>query len=97
MEPFEQVVLVARAVAVPTRLALLQVLGADGRCMTDAARVVGISPATASYHLQVLTAAGLATRTVKGRRVFYRWPRSQWQLVRVTTRQTTPGSTVPKP
>jgi DNA-binding transcriptional ArsR family regulator len=64
--------------------------------MTDAARMVGVSPATASYHLHVLTAAGLATRTVKGRRIIYRLPRSRWQLVRVATKLTTPTSAVPK-
>lgn len=96
MKPFEQVVLVARVLAAPTRLALLQVLGEDGRCLTDAARMVGISAATACYHAHILVAAGLATRTVRGRRVIYGWPRSRWQLVRVRTGPTTATSAVPK-
>ena len=97
IDPFDQVVLVARAIAAPTRLALLEVLGEHGRCTTDAARRVGISPATASYHLHVLAAAGLATRMVKGRRVLYKWPCSRWQLVRVATTPTPATSAVPEP
>jgi len=83
MDPFEQVVLVARAVAVPTRLALLQVLGEGGCPLTTAASMVGVSPATAAHHLAVLMSAGLVTKTVKGRKSIYRWSRSRWQLVRI--------------
>ena len=96
MEPFGQIVLVARVLAAPTRLALLEVLGKDGRCLTDAARMIGISPATACYHAHILVAAGLATRTVRGRRVIYGWPRSRWQLVRVRTGPTPATSAVPE-
>jgi DNA-binding transcriptional ArsR family regulator len=82
MDDFRKIVTVARAIAVPSRLALLRVLGETGMPLTAAAATVGISPATAHHHLDVLTKAGLVSKTVSGRRAVYRWSRSRWQFVR---------------
>lgn len=84
MEPFQQVVRIARAIAVPTRLALLQALGETGCSLTAAASTVGVSPATAHHHLDVLVRAGLATKTTTGRKALYKWSRARWQLVRMS-------------
>jgi len=91
MDDFKKLTILARAIAVPARLHLLQVLGENGLALTDAAAAVGISPATAHAHLVVLQKAGLVSRSVKGRKVIYGWGRSRWQFVR----QTPPAPTMP--
>jgi DNA-binding transcriptional ArsR family regulator len=65
--------LVARAIACPSRLFVLQLLGNTGICVSEVARKAGLSPATACHHLKVLASAGLAVRVRRGRRTIYRW------------------------
>jgi DNA-binding transcriptional ArsR family regulator len=91
MDDFKKLTILARAIAVPARLHLLQVLGDNGLALTDAAAAVGISPATAHHHLDVLTKAGLVSKVTKGRSAIYRWSRSRWQFVR----QAPPAPTMP--
>jgi predicted ArsR family transcriptional regulator len=91
MDEFKKIVGLARAIAVPTRLHLLQVIGEAGKSLSVAAATVGISPATAHAHLVVLQKAGLVSRSVKGRKAIYGWSRSRWQFVR----QTPPAPTMP--
>ena len=91
MDDFKKILGLARAIAVPTRLALLQVLGETGMPLTTAAATVGVSPATAHHHLDVLVRVGLVSKTVKGRKAVYRWSRSRWQFVR----QPPPAPTMP--
>jgi len=91
MDDFKKIVGLARAIAVPTRLALLQTIGETGTTLSDAAATVGISPATAHHHLDVLVRVGLVTKTVLGRTAIYRWSRSRWQFVRMAR----PAPTMP--
>jgi DNA-binding transcriptional ArsR family regulator len=83
MDDFKKTVTLARAIAVPTRLALLQTIGETGTTLSDAAATVGISPATAHHHLDVLVRAGLATKTARGRTAIYRWSKSRWAFTRL--------------
>jgi DNA-binding transcriptional ArsR family regulator len=96
MDDFKRIVSLARAIAVPTRLALLQVLGETGMPLTTAAATVGVSPATAHHHLDVLVRVGLVSKTVRGRTAIYRWSRSRWQFVRMARPAPTMPSTTPE-
>jgi DNA-binding transcriptional ArsR family regulator len=87
----EKIVTVARAISCPTRLGILRLLGEQGRCLTEAARLSNVSVSTAAHHLSALMAAGLATKTVRGRKAVYRWSRSRWAL----TRMAPPAPTMP--
>jgi DNA-binding transcriptional ArsR family regulator len=64
---------VFRAVADPTRRAIIESLGRGGECTVGAlAEAVGASVAMVSRHLAVLRAAGLAEERRAGRHRFYR-------------------------
>src|SRR4051794_39801115 len=76
-----QLLTLARALACPTRLFLLQLIGEDGMHLGRAAEAAGIAPSTASWHLGQLVTAGLAVRCRTGRRCIYRWGPLRWSLV----------------
>jgi DNA-binding transcriptional ArsR family regulator len=78
----DKFLIIARAVACPTRFQLLRLLGEDGMSVTNVADDMGLAPSTVSHHLTVLVKAGLVAKTVKGREAIYRWSRNRWQLVR---------------
>lgn len=59
---------VFRALADPTRRAMLRALGAEDRSVGELAAPHRMSLAAASKHLKVLENAGLVDRTVAGRR-----------------------------
>lgn len=59
------------ALADPTRLAILQVLSGEPRCVCDLNEAVPIAANVLSYHLKVLREAGLVTATRRGRWVDY--------------------------
>ena len=63
---------VARALAAPARLALLDLLAQRERTVESLARETGLSTANASQHLQVLRAAGLVELRKAGLFVHYR-------------------------
>ena len=77
----DQLLQIATALGNPTRLFLLRALGDNGLCLTEAAAAAGIAPSTASFHLDHLVAAGLATKRRVGRRRVYAWPRWRMELV----------------
>lgn len=79
----DRFLIIARAVACPTRFQLLRLLGEDGMSLTNVADDMGLAPSTVSHHLTVLVKAGLATKTVQGREAIYRWSQNRWQLTRV--------------
>src|SRR5271166_1275187 len=91
MDDFNKIVGLARAIAVPARLHLLQVLGESGTSLSTAAATVGIAPSTAHRHLDVLVRAGLVVKAVRGRKAIYRWSKSRWAF----TRMSPPASTMP--
>jgi DNA-binding transcriptional ArsR family regulator len=92
----EKMVIVARAIASPTRLAVLRLLGEQGCPLTTAARLMGLSASTTAHHLAVLVDAGLVTKTPRGREAIYRWSRSRWALVRMPS-PAAPMPEVPEP
>lgn len=62
-----------RAVADPTRLAVLESLAAEGaRCHCDLEVELGVPANRLSFHLEVLREAGLVRANRAGRRVRYR-------------------------
>ncbi len=62
----------AKALAHPSRLAILRVLGARGECVCgEVVEVVGLAQSTVSQHLKVLREAGLVAGTADGPRSCY--------------------------
>ena len=81
----ERLVEVFRALADPTRLAILQLLqrrdgtrcgpvqvGERGLCVCDVEDAVGLSQAAVSHHIGILKRAGLISSQKRGRWMFYR-------------------------
>jgi len=60
-----------KALADPTRLQILQMLGSRERCVSDLVARVGGTQATVSKHLAVLRAAGLVRPRRDGMNVYY--------------------------
>lgn len=71
-ELFEQLAGVAKALAHPVRLDLLEHLGQGERSVEVLAKLVGHSMANTSHHLLLLRRAGLADARKDGVRVLYR-------------------------
>jgi rhodanese-related sulfurtransferase/DNA-binding transcriptional ArsR family regulator len=69
---YEQIARVAKALAAPGRLALVDLLGQAPRTVEAVAALTGMSIANTSQHLQVLRAAGLVEPERKGTYVTYR-------------------------
>jgi ArsR family transcriptional regulator len=69
---FTQFAAVARALGHEHRLELLEHVGQGERSVDELARLVGLSVANASQHLQQLRRAGLVTGRRQGQRVLYR-------------------------
>jgi len=64
-----------KAVADPARLRLLSIVAAhDGQeaCVCDLTEPVGLTQATVSYHLKMLTDAGFLSRSKRGTWAYYR-------------------------
>ncbi len=71
----EQIAHVLKAIADPTRLRLLSLVGAQPdheACVCDLTEPVGLTQATVSHHLKVLVEAGLLTRQQRGKWAYYR-------------------------
>jgi DNA-binding transcriptional ArsR family regulator len=81
MDDMDKLVVISRALACPTRLGILRLIGDNGCSLTMAAHTAGLSVSTTAHHLSVLVEAGLAIKTVRGRESIYRWSRNRWQLV----------------
>jgi ArsR family transcriptional regulator len=75
------------ALADPTRLAILQVLADQPRCVCDVNEAVPVAANVLSYHLKVLREAGLVTATRRGRWVDYALD----EAALVATRDAVPG------
>ncbi len=73
-EDAERTARTLKALADPTRLRLLSIIGAhEGReaCVCDLTEPVGLSQPTVSHHLKVLTEAGFVTREKRGVWAYY--------------------------
>jgi len=60
-----------KGLADPTRLRMIAAMVDRARCGQDLAAEVGVSPATVSHHLRVLSEAGLVTETRQPPYTFY--------------------------
>lgn len=68
---FEQFAQIAKAMASGNRLEMLEFLAQCEYSVEDLARVMGLSVANTSHHLQQLRHAGLVSPRKEGQRVFY--------------------------
>lgn len=71
IKAYERLAVVARALASPLRLELLELLAQAPRRVDDLARECRLPVKTTSHHLQRLRAAGLVARTARGREGIY--------------------------
>lgn len=69
---FEDLVGTLRAVAEPTRLRLVALLGCEELTVTEISRVIGQSQPRTSRHLRLLVDAGIFERAPEGAFVYYR-------------------------
>jgi biotin operon repressor len=70
-EPMPALVRLFKGLADPTRLRMIAAMVDRARCGQDLAAEVGVSPATVSHHLRVLSEAGLLTETRQPPYTFY--------------------------
>jgi DNA-binding transcriptional ArsR family regulator len=80
MNPNVHLVMMGKALSCPTRLYVLQTLGAEGCTVSQVAETANISKTAAVYHLARLVAVGLATMTWRGRTRVFRWSKERWHL-----------------
>jgi biotin operon repressor len=78
-DPMPALVKLFKGLADPTRLRMLAAMVDRPRCGQDLAAEVGVSPATVSHHLRVLTEAGLLVETRQAPYTFYRLDLDQLQ------------------
>jgi len=69
LETFETV---AKAIADPTRVRILKLLGGGELCVCQITAVLGLAPATVSKHLAALKTAGLLRQRRDGKWIHYR-------------------------
>src|SRR5579871_1848381 len=69
---FDELVGALRAVAEPTRLRLIALLGREALTVTEICRVIGQSQPRTSRHLRLLVDAGILERAPEGAFVYYR-------------------------
>ncbi len=88
---YEQFARIGKALASPSRLELLDLLGQGERSVEMLARACDLSVANASQHLQALYAARLVETRRDAQRVFYRLAdpsvAALWQALRVTAQK----------
>jgi ArsR family transcriptional regulator, arsenate/arsenite/antimonite-responsive transcriptional repressor len=81
----EELADVLKAVADPTRLQLLSLVGAAGEgeaCVCDLTEPLGLTQPTISHHLKVLVDAGLLTRDRRGSWAYFRLVRDRFDELR---------------
>jgi ArsR family transcriptional regulator len=69
---FEKQAEIAKAIAHPVRVAVLDYLKSGEQCVCDIAEVVGTERSNLSKHLSVMTAAGILASRKDGLKVMYR-------------------------
>lgn len=70
-EIFEKQAEIAKAIAHPTRIAVLDYLQSGEQCVCDIAAAVGTERTNLSKHLSVMTSAGVLTSRKDGLKVLY--------------------------
>lgn len=78
-DPMPALVRLFKGLADPTRLRLIAAMVDRPRCGQDLAAEVGVTPATVSHHLRVLTDAGLLRETRQAPYTFYQLDLEQLQ------------------
>jgi ArsR family transcriptional regulator len=81
----EELAALLKAVADPTRLQLLSLVGAAGdgeACVCDLTEPLGLTQPTISHHLKVLVDAGLLTRDRRGSWAYFRLVRDRFNEIR---------------
>jgi len=63
---------IAKALAHPTRLLLLDILKEQEMCVCDLTAIAGVDQSTVSKHLAILKQAGLVASRKEGTATFYR-------------------------
>ena len=63
---------IAKALAHPSRLLILDALGQKEMCVCDLTELVGADQSTVSKHLSVLKSSGLVADRKEGTMIFYR-------------------------
>lgn len=69
---FEKQAAIAKAIAHPVRMAVLEYLKPGEQCVCDIAEAVGTERTNLSKHLSVMTAAGVLASRKDGLKVMYR-------------------------
>lgn len=69
---FEKQAAIAKAIAHPVRMAVLEYLKPGEQCVCDIAKAVGTERTNLSKHLSVMTAAGVLASRKDGLKVMYR-------------------------
>ena len=80
-EHAEQLAVLLKAVADPTRLQVLAWIESSNEqqsCVCDLTEPLQLSQPTVSHHLKVLTEAGLVSREKRGTWVWYRLNQERW-------------------
>ncbi len=81
----EELAALLKAVADPTRLQLLSLVGAAGggeACVCDLTEPLGLTQPTVSHHLKVLVDAGLLTRERRGSWAYFQLVRERFDAIR---------------
>jgi biotin operon repressor len=78
-DPMPSLVRLFKGLADPTRLRMIAAMVDRARCGQDLAAEVGVSPATVSHHLRVLSEAGLLRETRQAPYTFYQLDLEQLQ------------------
>jgi ArsR family transcriptional regulator len=63
---------VAKALAHPSRLMIVDLLQHDEKCVNDLTEAVGADQSTVSRHLSILKEAGIVSSRKEGTMIFYR-------------------------
>ena len=77
---YEQEALIFKALADETRLRILHLLTDEERCACRIQEVFGCSQPTISYHMRLLTEAGLVIARREGAMMCYRTAPGLWPL-----------------
>ena len=92
----EQLAQLHKALSVPVRLKILQLIGGRPRCVNAITRCLEISQPAVSQHLAVLRHAGLVSSTKRGYTVHYQLDRDRLEELRQAL-ELFPGSNASEP
>ncbi|WP_034765167.1 ArsR/SmtB family transcription factor [Chrysiogenes arsenatis] len=68
---YEHIAWVAKALAHPTRLLILEVISRERLCVQELVALVGCDQSTVSKHLSVLSSVGVIEYEKEGQKIYY--------------------------